>query len=112
MRSGCCVSVSDGMITNMEKAVLIYRRRREFADGAIIEGVAWSLPQPVKGSIHSFKYRLFYGYPGKRVIGYDNERGKGDHKHYYETETPYDFTTPEQVWRDFVTDIIKERGKV
>lgn len=95
----------------MENAVLIYKRRREFADGAIIEGVAWSLPQAVMGSSHLYKYRLFYGYPGQRVIGYDNERGKGDHKHYYDTETPYTFTTPEQVWRDFVTDILTERGK-
>lgn len=99
------------MLTNMEKAVLIYRRRRELADGAIIEGVAWSLPTPVEGSSHLHKYRLFYGYSGQRVIGYDNERGKGDHKHYHGTETPYQFTTPSQVWSDFVADILKERGK-
>lgn len=99
------------MLANMSKAILIFRRRRELADGAIIEGVAWQLPKPVEGSTHLFKYRLFYGYAGQRVIGYDNERGKGDHKHYYATETPYTFTTPEQVWADFVKDILTERGK-
>jgi hypothetical protein len=26
-------------------------------------------------------------------------------------ETPYQFTTPSQVWSDFVADILKERGK-
>jgi predicted transcriptional regulator len=24
---------------------------------------------------------LFYGFPGNRLAGYDNERGKGDHRH-------------------------------
>lgn len=74
-------------------------------------GVAWQLPKPLEGSTHLFKYRLFYGYAGQRVIGYDNERGKGDHKHYYASETPYTFTTPEQVWADSVKDILTERGK-
>ena len=96
----------------MAKAELIFRRRRELADGAIIEGVAWHLPQPVEGSAHLYKYRLFYGYPGQRVIGYDNERGKGDHKHHYDNESPYCFSTPEQVWADFVTDIMAERTDV
>ncbi|MGB0847079.1 MAG: toxin-antitoxin system TumE family protein [Thiolinea sp.] len=93
----------------MAKAELIFRRRRELADGAIIEGVVWKLPEPVEASEHLYKYRLFYGYPGQRVIRYDNGRGKGDHKHYFDTESPYTFSTPEQVWSDFVADIIKER---
>lgn len=95
----------------MAKAELIFRRRRELADGAIIEGVAWLLLQSVEGSDHPYKYRLFYGYPGQRVIGYDNERGKGDHKHHYDEELPYDFSTPEQVWADFVADIMTERSE-
>jgi len=94
----------------MAKAQLIYKRRRELADGAIIEGIAWLVPEAVMESNHHYKYRLFYGYPNQRIIGYDNERGKGDHKHYYDVETPYHFTTPEQVWRDFVNDILSERN--
>ncbi|MEZ5476286.1 MAG: DUF6516 family protein [Thiolinea sp.] len=95
----------------MAKAELVFRRRREFSDGAILEGVAWQLQEPVEGSGHLYKYRLFYGYPGQRVIGYDNERGKGDHKHYFENEEPYTFSTPEQVWHDFVTDVLNERSQ-
>ncbi|MCB1622306.1 MAG: hypothetical protein KDI44_16385 [Thiothrix sp.] len=94
----------------MAKAELIFKHRREFADGAILEGVAWLLPKPVDGSGHLYKYRLFYGYPDQRVIGYDNERGKGDHKHYLDMEEPYTFSSPEQVWADFVTDVLKERN--
>ena len=97
------------MLTNMEKAVLIYRRRRELADGAIIEGVAWSLPTPVEGSSHLYKYRLFYGYSGQRVIGYDNERGKGDHKHFGDQEEPYTFVDVDRLIDDFIQEI--ERWK-
>jgi uncharacterized protein with HEPN domain len=39
--------------------------------------VIWRVPTPVKGSTHHYKYRLFYGHPGKRIVGYDNERLKG-----------------------------------
>ena len=89
----------------MDKAKLIYRRRRELADGAIIEGVAWRLPKAVEGSSHLFKYRLFYGYAGQRVIGYDNERGKGDHKHIGETEAAYRFVSVDTLINDFLRDV-------
>lgn len=38
---------------------------------------------------------------------YDNERGKGDHRHVGKTEEPYAFTTPEALFRDFVADIAR-----
>jgi hypothetical protein len=34
-------------------------------------------------------YRLAYVRDGRRLIGYDNERGKGDHRHYGEHEEEY-----------------------
>src|SRR5260363_940 len=43
--------------------------------------VIWRIPEPVQGSSHHYKYRLFYGRGGKRIVGYDNERPKGDHRH-------------------------------
>ena len=87
------------------KATLLFRTRQRFDDGAILEAVVWRVPNPVAGSHHCFKYRLYYGHPGRRVIGYDNERGKGDHFHHGEGESPYLFTTPEQLWRDFMNDV-------
>ena len=36
----------------------------------------WEVPSPVVGSAHKLKYSLFYGANGKRLLGYDNERGK------------------------------------
>ena len=78
-------------------------------DGAIIEVVIWSVPKPVPGSSHSYKYRLFYGYPGLRVIRYDNERPTGDHRHFRGTEEPYSFINPEQLIDDFLAEVANER---
>jgi hypothetical protein len=83
----------------------------EFTDGAILEMVIWDVPQSVKGSAHRLKYSLFYGRRGQRLVGYDNERGKGDHRHIEEREEPYLFTTPETLIRDFLTDVKKARGE-
>jgi len=51
------------------------------------------------------KYSLFYGRPGVREVGYDNERGKGDHRHVGDVETAYEFTTVEQLVADFWSDV-------
>lgn len=65
----------------------------------------WHVPEPVRGSRHAFKYRLFYGRDGERLVGYDNEAGKGDHRHYRGREEAYLFTTPEQLMADFLADV-------
>ncbi|WP_411172607.1 DUF6516 family protein [Nitrosomonas sp. Is24] len=54
---------------------------------------------------HSFKYRLAYVVNGKCVLRYDNEAGKGDHRHWDDHEIKYEFTTPEQLLADFQQDI-------
>jgi Family of unknown function (DUF6516) len=79
-------------------------------DGAIVEMTIWDVPEPVPGSAHGLKYSLFYGYPGRRVVSYDNERGKGDHRHLGDLEEPYTFTTVEQMVADFLADVRKARG--
>lgn len=91
------------------KAALLYRHREDFDNGAILEVVIWRLPEAVQGSQHLYKYRLFYGYPDRRIVGYDNERGKGDHRHYGERESPYHFMTPEQLMNDFLADVEQAR---
>jgi hypothetical protein len=44
------------------------------------------------------------------VVGYDNERGKGDHKHIGKKEIPYLFIDEEQLMLDFWQDV-KEATK-
>ena len=61
--------------------------------------------QAVPPSEHAFKYRLVYVKNGQRVVGYDNERGKGDHKHLGEVETVYRFVDVETLMADFLRDV-------
>jgi len=71
----------------------------------------WLVPEPVVGSTHAFKYSLFYGYPGQRVVGYDNERGKGDHRHIEGSEERYEFLSVETLVADFLSDVRHARGE-
>src|SRR5256885_4803223 len=70
----------------------------------------WRVAARVPPSTHGLKYSLFYGRPGIREVGYDNERGKGDHRHFQGAETAYAFTTVEQLMADFWSDVRALRG--
>ena len=63
------------------------------------------MPQPVPPSDHAFKYRLVFIRENKRVVGYDNERGKGDHKHLGALEVRYKFVDIETLMADFLRDV-------
>jgi Family of unknown function (DUF6516) len=94
------------------KARLLFRERRLFDDGAIMEMKIWRVPKPVPPTGHGLKYSLFYGYPGRRLVGYDNERAKGDHRHLGGRELPYNFVSVEQLVADFLADIRRIRGSL
>jgi hypothetical protein len=89
------------------KATLLLRMRIAYAETAFAELVLWRVPQPVAGSTHAFKYRLAYIVDGVRVVRYDNEVGKGDHRHVGEKEYAYDFETPDRLIADFQRDITR-----
>ncbi|HYX23591.1 MAG TPA: DUF6516 family protein [Thermoanaerobaculia bacterium] len=89
------------------KAVLLVRMRIAFTETAFSEVVLWQVPKPVPGSVHAFKYRLAYVVAGVCVLRYDNEAGKGDHRHFAGDESAYRFTTPEQLIADFQNDIAR-----
>ncbi len=86
-------------------AVLIIRRRVVLAANAFVEVVIWRLKQPLPPSGHVFKYRLAYVVNGACVLRYDNERGKGDHRHVDTQEFDYIFTDPELLMQDFYADV-------
>ncbi len=92
------------------KADILFRQRIDYDDGAIVEMTIWRVPSAVPPSTHGLKYSLFYGRPGVREIGYDNERGKGDHRHFEGTENAYQFSTVEQLMADFWSDVRTLRG--
>ena len=93
-------------MSNM-KAVELLRTRIAFSETAFADLVLWRVPEPVPGSAHEFKYRLAYVVDGACVVRYDNEAGKGDHRHFGEKESNYTFQTPEKLIADFERDIAR-----
>jgi hypothetical protein len=89
-------------------AVLLQSRRLDLTNGTIIQIKFWQLPYTTDERPHRLKYSLFYGGKGERIVGYDNEAGKGNHRHYRDREEPYSFTTMETLIADFWDDVKKE----
>jgi hypothetical protein len=87
------------------KAKVLIRCRVIVAVDAFAELVVWQLPEPMVPSAHLFKYRLAYVVQGACVLRYDNERGKGDHRHIDGQEFAYVFSNPMQLMLDFNADI-------
>ena len=92
------------------KAELLVRRRVSISDISFIEIVIWKVPTPVAGSDHDFKYRLAYVVEGECLLRYDNEAGKGDHRHLRGGELPYRFTAIEQLLPDFLEEAERLRS--
>jgi hypothetical protein len=76
-----------------------------------VEIVVWRLARPSRGSKHRFKYRLALVSNGVCVLRYDNEAGKGDHRHLESTEYTYTFTDPESLLADFWKDVARWRRR-
>ena len=93
------------------KATRIFYDKAVLPDGAVVEMVIWQLPAPNAEREHALKYRLFYGRDGERIVGYDNERGKGDHKHIRGIESRYRFMSVEKLIADFLNDVEQIQGE-
>lgn len=89
------------------KATLIARTRIVYSTRAFAELILWRVPNSVSGSAHDFKYRLAYVVDELCVVRYDNEVGKGDHRHFGTTENAYRFSTPERLMVDFRNDVAR-----
>jgi hypothetical protein len=86
-------------------ARLIARAKEIHDDGSIVEIVVWALDAPLLPCTHCFKYRLYFGTAEACRIRYDNERGKGDHRHAGDLEAAYAFSTLEGLLADFEQDV-------
>jgi Family of unknown function (DUF6516) len=93
------------------KARLAFHDKQVLPDGSIVEMKIWEVSQSVPGSSHRLKYSLFYGRSGQRLVGYDNERGRGDHRHLGDKQAPYTFSSAEQLIDDFLADVRRLRGE-
>ena len=92
------------------RAQLITRFKDVTADGAILEVVIWKVPKPVPPTDHGYKYSTVYVVDGVRIVGFDNERGKGDHCHLDGIEVPYAFTGVDQLIEDFIAAVAARRA--
>ena len=61
----------------------------------------WRLPKPSPGSGHGFKYRLALVVDEVCVLRFNNEAGKGDHRHESEKQTRYAFSTLDKLISNF-----------
>lgn len=87
------------------KVKLLLRERQSLTEAAFIEAVIWHVPRPVSGSDHDYKYSLVLVAEGVCVLRYDNEAGKGDHKHVAGHEVTYRFIDLSTLQTDFWNDV-------
>jgi Family of unknown function (DUF6516) len=87
------------------KAELLHRERHVLAEDAFVEIVVWRIPRSARGSTHRLKYRLALVVAGECALRYDNEAGKGDHRHFGDVESPYEFLGCEKLISDFWADV-------
>lgn len=86
------------------KATLLVRNRVVYTETAFAEVVVWHVPRPIAGSVHTYKYRLALVLDDVCVLRYDNESGKGDHRHVFEEKSRYRFTSIDKLFADFERD--------
>lgn len=91
------------------KATQLFRRILKQGD-IQIEMVVWALPKVTSDRPHGLKYRLYCGRLGICVVRYDNEAGKGDHRHYGEKEDAYLFVSLPELIEDFKNDCARLAG--
>jgi Family of unknown function (DUF6516) len=90
------------------KASRILHSKISFENGTVQEMVIWKLPAITVDRPHGLKYCLHYGLvDGSCLVRYDNEKGKGDHRHLRDKEEPYSFTTVRKLVEDFLGDVAK-----
>ena len=92
------------MFSNMPAELLI-QERHVLDPAAFVEIVVWRLPRALRGSTHRLKYRLALVVDEVCVLRYDNEAGKGDHRHIGDREERYSFTNPDALLVDFWRDV-------
>jgi Family of unknown function (DUF6516) len=91
------------------KAELLMRERLVLSRRAFVDIAIWLTPLSVRASVHPYKYRLAYVANQRCVLRFDNEAGKGDHKHLGEIEAPYRFTDLDTLQADFWAEVKKRR---
>ena len=97
----------------MARAILLFRAKKIYPDGSIKEMVIWQLPKVSPERPHGLKYRLYYGTADDTcLVRYDNEAGRGDHRHVADREETYQFQDIESLVADLQRDIDRAKREV
>lgn len=91
------------------KAELLIHDKVKDGHGGIVEVKVWAVTKSADKP-HGFKYSLVYIKHGKRILGYDNAEGKGDHRHRGNKETLYKFKSVKKLFEDFNRDLKEVRS--
>ena len=87
------------------KAKLLLQKRLTLTETCFVDIKIWQVPTPVRGSLHDIKYSLALVSNETCVLRYDNEAGKGDHKHLGSDEIAYAFVDFGRLQDDFWKDV-------
>jgi len=87
------------------KAINHIDERIILSANTFVEVVVWEVSESLEGSEHQYRYRLALVIKGECVMRYDNESGKGDHKHIGNKESDYNFTDIDRLLADFWNEV-------
>jgi hypothetical protein len=85
------------------EATLVLRRREVLPNGIVLDMVIWQLPKPTKDRPHGHRLQAHRG--GRTLVRYDNETGKGDHRHVRREQARYAFVSMARLIEDFIADV-------
>jgi len=92
-------------------SILVHHKKEIIKEGDIIEKRVWKIDKS-NAFPQGIKYSLVYVHNNKRILGYDNERGKGHQRHYYQIEESYKFMSFIKLMDDFENDVKRLRRKL
>jgi Family of unknown function (DUF6516) len=92
-------------------AEIVASERHQLGEFSFAEILIWRVPTPVRGSGHEYKYSLAYVVEQECVLRYDNEAGKGDHRHVGARQESYSFLSPAKLLADFWRDVDEWRPR-
>ena len=88
----------------MPRAIKVFHEKIRTAKGVVIEFKVWKVSKS-EDYPEGVKYSFFAVHSGKILVGYDNHRPKGHHRHFAGREGPYDFDGFDKLRRDFARDL-------
>lgn len=94
----------------MPSEIIMFERYEFPNENAFVRIKVWKVQPNVRASKHQYKYSLVYVVDGVCQLRYDNEAGKGDHKHVGDAEYPVTFSTLKDLLTQFRADVTAMRN--